>query len=107
MATLTTSFQKFSEVSIYSGSYLQVWAKYTSQSVANNQTTVVAELRIHNDPNTGYNCYTHIMIQTQVITAIHIVVTSMVEHLLQVIIKVAIIMVGEVEITFFYLKHLL
>ena len=59
MATLTTSFQKFSEVSIYSGSYLQVWAKYTSQSVANNQTTVVAELRIHNDPNTGYNCYTH------------------------------------------------
>ena len=59
MATLTTTFQKFSEVSIYSGSYLQVWAKYTSQSVANNQTVVEAQLRIHNNSGTGYNCYTH------------------------------------------------
>lgn len=59
MATLTTTFQKISEVSIYTGSYLQVWAKYTSQSVANNQSTVVAELRIHNNSGTGFNCYTH------------------------------------------------
>ena len=59
MATLTTSWQKFSEVSIYSGSYLQVWARYTSQSIANNQTVVEAQLRIHNDSGTGYNCYTH------------------------------------------------
>ena len=59
MATLTTSWQKFSEVSIYSGSYLQVWARYTSQSIANNQTVVEAQLRIHNNSGTGYNCYTH------------------------------------------------
>lgn len=59
MATLTTSWQKFSEVSIYTGSYLQVWARYTSQSIANNQTVVEAQLRIHNNSGTGYNCYTH------------------------------------------------
>lgn len=59
MATLTTSWQMFSEVSIYSGSYLQVWARYTSQSIANNQTVVEAQLRIHNNSGTGYNCYTH------------------------------------------------
>ena len=56
---LTTEFQRVNEISVYSGSYLQVWAKYTTQSIANNQSTVVAELRLFNDPLTGYNCYDH------------------------------------------------
>ena len=56
---LTTSFQKLNEVSIYSGSYLQVWGKYNSQSVSNNNSTIEMELRIYNEGGTGYNCYTH------------------------------------------------
>ena len=59
MATLTTTFQKLNEVSIYTGSYLQTWGKYTTQSTTNNQSTVVMELRIHNNSGTGYSCYTH------------------------------------------------
>lgn len=60
MATLTTSWQKVGYTSGFLGQdQLQLWAKYNSQSVANNTSSVSVELRFVTDQWNWIRCNTH------------------------------------------------
>lgn len=56
--TLTTSWQEIAVSQITGNSYLKLYAKYNSQSVANNSSSVSVELRI-SIGTTYIHCYTH------------------------------------------------
>ena len=58
--TLTQSYQLIRQIQMnLTGAYLRVYAKYNSQSVQNNQTSVSVQLRIGCVSGTAFHCYTH------------------------------------------------
>jgi len=61
MGTLTTGWQEVGVVALsgVNGAYLKLFAKYNSQSIANNSSSISVELRISCASGTYFHCYTH------------------------------------------------